>query len=69
MEGIIERNKVYTLKEARVLLKVPESTFRLLIRRAEIRGRKIGRHWRFLGSDLLNLFQSQTSLDKGRKTH
>jgi len=47
----------YTLEEARQLLTLSETTFRLLLRRGEIKGRKAGRQWRFLGSDLLEFFR------------
>jgi len=39
----IRENAVYTLKETRILLKIGDSTVR----------RRIGRDYRFLGSDLL----------------
>jgi excisionase family DNA binding protein len=55
-EGI-EPHVVYTLEEARQLLVLSETTFRLLLRRGEIKGRKAGRQWRFLGSDLLEFFR------------
>jgi len=58
--GEIEPRRVYTVEEARKLLGLPVSTFRLLVRRGEIRGRKAGRQWRFLGSELLKFLQNKT---------
>jgi len=60
MREAIDPRKVYTLEEARQLLALSESTFRLLVRRGEIKGRKAGRRWRFLGSDLLQFFENRT---------
>jgi len=61
MGNKIEPNRVYTLEEACKTLQLPNSTFRLLMRRGEIRGRKAGRRWVFLGEDLLKLFEKTTS--------
>lgn len=49
----IEPNRVYTLAEACEILSLPQSTFRLLVKRGEIKGWKAGRQWRFLGQELL----------------
>ena len=57
-EGI-KPHKVYTLEEARQILVLSDTTFRLLLRRGEIRGRKAGRQWRFLGSELLKFFEDR----------
>jgi len=57
MREAIEPRKVYTLQEARKLLALSDTTFRLLVRREEIKGRKAGRQWRFVGSALLKFFE------------
>ena len=59
MADAIEPTAVYTLKKASELLHLPESTFRLLLKRGEIKGTKVGRQWRFLGDDILALLQGK----------
>ncbi len=61
MQGVIEPGRVYTLKEALELLVLSESTFRLLQRRGEVKGQKLGRQWRFLGSELLKLVEDKAT--------
>ena len=60
MGEAIEPRKVYTLEEARTLLGLSQTTFRLLLRRGEIKGRKAGRQWRFLGSHLLKFLEDKS---------
>lgn len=50
----IRENAVYTLKETRILLKIGDSTVRRWIKEGLLPGRRIGRDYRFLGSDLLS---------------
>ena len=57
----IEPRTVYTLKEARGLLGLSETTFRLLMQRGQIKGRKAGRQWRFLGKELLRFIEDKTA--------
>lgn len=53
----VSPNAVYTLQEACRLLKISEATARRWIKEGRLRGRKIGRDYRFLGSDLLEVLQ------------
>ncbi len=46
-------NAVYTLEEVCRLLKIGEATARRWIRVGRLRGRRIGRGYRFLGLDML----------------
>lgn len=57
MRETIEPQRVYNLQEARKVLDLSDATFRLLMKRGEIKGKKLGRQWRFLGSDLLNVLK------------
>ena len=52
---------VCTLAQAWKLLGLSSSTFRLLVRRGEIKGKKAGRLWRFLGSELLKFIEDKTT--------
>ncbi len=66
MSTAIEPTAVYTVKEACELLNIPMSTFRILLGRGEIKGKKVGRQWRFLGSTLLDyLKEPQGSAAEG----
>jgi len=68
MGSTIEKNKVYDLEEACKTLQLPKSTFRLMLYRGEIKGRKAGRRWVFLGEDLLKLFEKTTSPSRGKRS-
>ena len=59
----IEPNRVYTFEEACGALQLSPSTFRLLIKRGEIKGWKAGRQWRFLGRELLSAVVMNSRLD------
>ena len=48
--------KVMTVKEVSQFLKIPVSSLYELTRKGIIRGIKIGRHWRYLESDILAFF-------------
>lgn len=50
-------NAVYTLEEACEILNIHERTARRWIKRGDIPARKIGRAYRFLGSDLLSAME------------
>ena len=52
---------VYTLEEACRLLKISGATARRWIKTGRLRGRRLGRGYRFLGSDLLSSLTSPTS--------
>jgi excisionase family DNA binding protein len=51
----IERDAWYTMKQAAELLQVTERTLARLVKSGVVRGRKVGRLWRFRGSDLLDV--------------
>ena len=59
MRDAIEPRRVYTLEEGREVLELSDTTFRLLVYRGEIKGRKAGRRWRFLGSELLEFLEHE----------
>ena len=54
----IKADRVYSVKEACRVLNIGATTFRLLMQRGQIKGRKVWRQWRFLGSELLKLVQT-----------
>ena len=49
---------VYTLQEACRFLRISESTARRWIKEGRLRGRKIGRGYRFLGRELLRCLET-----------
>lgn len=57
MKDAIVPNTAYNIEEARKLLGLSRTTLRLLVREGKLKGRKIGKQWRFLGSDLLELLE------------
>lgn len=61
-------NAVYTLEEVCQILQIHDSTARRWIKRGDIPARKIGRGYRFLGSDVLagmeRIEVSSNSIDK-----
>lgn len=59
--GSVSPDAVYTLQEARRFLKISEATARRWIKEGRLRGRKIGRDYRFLGRDLLDCLGALTS--------
>jgi len=61
MRDAIEPRRVYTLEEGREVLELSDTTFRLLVHRGEIKGRKAGRRWRFLGSNLLKFLEDKST--------
>lgn len=50
-------NAVYTLEEVCEILQIHDSTARRWIKRGDIPARKIGRGYRFLGSDILSAME------------
>ena len=54
----ITPNAVYTLQEVCHFLRISEATARRWIKTGRLPGRKIGRDYRFLGSDLLESLES-----------
>jgi excisionase family DNA binding protein len=59
----ISPNTYYTLEETAALLRVPRRSIRELLENGVARGIKIGRHWRILGRDLLQLPQAEEMTD------
>ena len=51
-------NAVYTLRETCQLLRISEATARRWIKDGRLRGRRIGRDYRFLGRDLLDALEA-----------
>lgn len=47
---------ILTAEEVSEITKIPYSTVCDLAKQGEIPGRKIGRHWRFLESDIYHMF-------------
>jgi len=54
----IEPNRVYTFDEVLRLLKLSPVTLRRLIRSEKIPANKLGKQYRFLGSELLRALES-----------
>ena len=69
----INENEVYTPEEARVILKVSESTVTRMIKSGLIRAAKIGKQYRIMGKELLRVLSPQLEdkvgklYNKGRK--
>ena len=59
----IRPNTYYTLEETAALLRVPRRSIRELLESGAARGIKIGRHWRILGRDLLQLPEAEEMSD------
>ena len=53
----IEPDQLYTLREAYEFLRVSRGTLLRLLARGELRGRKVGRQWRFPGTELLRFLE------------
>ena len=51
----INPNEVYTTNEARLLLKISNSTLKRLLKKGLIRANKVGGQYRVLGKELLRL--------------
>jgi excisionase family DNA binding protein len=47
-----KQDEVLTFKEAEVYLKIPRSTLYKLLQEGRVPARKVGRHWRFVKSEL-----------------
>lgn len=55
MSDEIKANTVYTTDEARVLLKISESTIKRLLKNGILRANKVGRQYRIMGKEILRL--------------
>ena len=59
----IHPNVFYTADEVASLLRVPRRAVGRLLENGTARGVRIGRHWRVLGSDLLQLARTEEPTD------
>ncbi len=55
----IKPNEVYTTQETQVLLKISNSTMKRLLKHGLIRANKIGKQYRILGHDLLQMLSPE----------
>jgi len=55
----IKPNEVYTTSEAQKLLKISNSTMKRLLKKGLIRANKIGKQYRILGHEILQLVSPQ----------
>ncbi len=55
-----QKDEILTLQEMAELLKLPRSTAYKLVQERAIPGKKVGRHWRFVRSDLLAFLRTHT---------
>lgn len=51
-------NRIMTIEEVSLYLRIPVSTIYLLAQKGKLKGAKFGRHWRFLESEILSYLQS-----------
>ncbi len=51
----IRPNEVYTTQEAQKVLKISNSTIKRLLKKGLLRANKIGKQYRIMGHELLNL--------------
>ena len=49
-------HRILTIQEVSQFLRIPLSTIYLLAKKGQLPGIKLGRHWRFLESDILDYF-------------
>jgi excisionase family DNA binding protein len=54
----IEANRVYTFDEVLEILKLSPGTLRRLVKKGVVPATKLGKQYRFLGSELLKRFES-----------
>ncbi len=50
---MMDDEKLYTSAEIQLFLRVSSSTLRRLVRRGELPARRVGRQYRFLGSEVM----------------
>ena len=55
----IELNEVYTTKELAEILKISMPTVKRMLKEKKLPASRIGKQYRFLGSDILLLLESQ----------
>ncbi len=55
----IKENEVYTPEEARLLLKVSDSTMTRMIKKGLIRAARVGKQYRIMGKELLRVLSPE----------
>ncbi len=55
----IKSNAVYTTEEARILLKISQSTIKRLLKKGILRANKVGGQYRILGKEILSLISPE----------
>ena len=58
-KSVEPKDEVLTLQEMAELLKLPKSTAYMLVQNEKIPGKKVGRQWRFIRSEVLNWLRKQ----------
>lgn len=51
----VRENEIYTVDEAKQILKISQSTFGRLVKKGTLRAAKVGGQYRVLGREILNL--------------
>lgn len=59
-DSIAPKKQVLTIKEVSHYLRIPVSTVYDLARAGKIKGRKFGKHWRFLEEDIVSYFHGNS---------
>jgi excisionase family DNA binding protein len=60
----VREHEVYTLKEAESLLKVSASTLRRMIRAGHLKGTRVGKQYRFLGKEILQVLTTDMERER-----
>lgn len=63
----LKKEEFLTAKETADLLKIPTKTVTQLAREKEIPGKKYGKHWRFLLSDIIKNHTRENAVASSRK--
>ena len=58
MDSLNNGNRVMTIREVSDFLKIPLSTVYLLVKGGRLPGVKLGRHWRFMESDIVDFIHA-----------
>jgi hypothetical protein len=64
LRAALNPRAVHTVQEVSRLFSLGEGMCRTLARRGVVKGRKAGRVWRFLGSDLLRFLEDKNTLSQ-----
>lgn len=67
----IRPHRVYTLSEVRQIFQVSDATLRRWLKDGKLRSARVGRAYRFLGSQLLEAFEAPAASEPARadRTH